>query len=160
VIAKFFYRMLSKLVALSFSILNLLLGGNLPPFGSVSIIVEDQGKLLVVRRHKGKFVFPGGFIRWSELPERAAQRECLEETGIEVKILNVLGYSANPSDGFGKLGTFSIIYLAQATGGQLRSSIEGLACWLNEAELPGLLNPHQLGVYECFRSYKEKRTSQ
>jgi 8-oxo-dGTP diphosphatase len=155
VISKFFYRLLSKSVMLSFSILNLLLGGNLPPLGSVSIVVENQGKFLVVQRHKGKYVFPGGFIRWREHPEHAAIRECLEETGIEVEILHFLGYSAYPSDRFGQLGTLSIVFLAKATGGTLRGSIEGPSRWLDEAELPNKIFPQQLSVYNHFRTYKD-----
>ncbi len=41
-----FYSLLKKLVGIFFNILNILLAGNLPPFGCVCVIVEDQDKYL------------------------------------------------------------------------------------------------------------------
>ncbi|HAH00905.1 MAG TPA: hypothetical protein DCL75_19095, partial [Ktedonobacter sp.] len=62
------YRMLKGLVGIFFNILNLLLAGNLPPFGCVSIVIrdQDQASYLVIERPEGGFVFPGGFMRWGE----------------------------------------------------------------------------------------------
>ena len=36
------YDLLKRGVSLCFNILNLLLGGNLPPFGSAAVIVEER----------------------------------------------------------------------------------------------------------------------
>jgi 8-oxo-dGTP diphosphatase len=155
VISKYFYKLLSKLVGICFSILNLILFGNLPPLGSVCIIVENQGKFLVVERHKGQYVFPGGFIRWREHPTQAAQRECREETGLEIKELHLIGCSANPSDRFGRLGTISIIYDAEVIGGELHGSIEGQPRWLDETALPAFLYTEHVGVYEHYCTCKE-----
>jgi len=53
---------------------------------AIRLIVEDR--ILLVRRvfepHKGEWTLPAGFVNAFEDPARAAERECLEETGIIV----------------------------------------------------------------------------
>src|SRR5437764_14993514 len=61
-----FYYILRKSVGFCFNCLNICLFGNLPPQGCISVIVEDQGRLLLLKRPNGNLVFPGGFIRWRE----------------------------------------------------------------------------------------------
>ncbi len=59
-------------------------------FTSVSIaVVEQEGRFLVGRRAEhvplgGLWEFPGGKLEGHESPAAAAERECLEETGIRV----------------------------------------------------------------------------
>ncbi len=55
-------------------------------------IVEDNGKFLIGLRPEGAHLagmweFPGGKIETGEIPAEAAARECLEETGLAVRIL-------------------------------------------------------------------------
>ena len=66
------YDLLKKCVSIVFNIVNLLLGGKLPPFGSAGVIVENEGRYLVVTLPHGKIVFPGGFMTWQEHPRQAA----------------------------------------------------------------------------------------
>ena len=68
------YRLLKRSVSIFFNILNFLLAGNLPPFGCVAVVVQDQGRYLVVERPEGGLVFPGGFMRWHEGTQRHALR--------------------------------------------------------------------------------------
>jgi mutator protein MutT len=62
----------------------------MPDFTSVAIaVVEHDEKFLVGQRAEhvplgGLWEFPGGKIEQDESPQDAAQRECREETGIEV----------------------------------------------------------------------------
>jgi 8-oxo-dGTP pyrophosphatase MutT (NUDIX family) len=41
-------------------------------------------------------VFPGGKIESGESPEQAATRECLEETGLEVRVEHEIGRRNHP----------------------------------------------------------------
>lgn len=149
--------MLKRLVGIFFNVLNLLLAGNLPPFGCVCVIVEDQNQYLVVERPKGGYVFPGGFMRWREQPMQTAQRECEEETGLRLEVKTLIGCSSNASDHITRMSTLTVIYLAEVVGGNLKNSIEGRACWLPEADIMRLLHPRQGGLFEHFMRYREQR---
>jgi len=55
-------------------------------------VVEHQGHFLIGRRPAGKSLagcweFPGGHVRDGELPSDAATRECLEETGVAIRVV-------------------------------------------------------------------------
>jgi ADP-ribose pyrophosphatase YjhB (NUDIX family) len=60
-----------------------------PKVAVVAVIIRD-GKVLLTRRintpQQGLWTFPGGFVDAGEDPVRAAERECLEETGLVVKV--------------------------------------------------------------------------
>lgn len=150
------YRMFKRLVAVCFNILNLLLGGNLPPFGSVCVIVEDQDKYLVVERRQGSFVFPGGLMRWRENPVQTALRECEEETGLRLKVNGLLGCSSTISENFTRMSSLNVIYEAEVIGGELKSSIEGQPCWVDEVELRKRIYTKQRGIFDHFLRYRER----
>ncbi|MEX0678873.1 MAG: (deoxy)nucleoside triphosphate pyrophosphohydrolase [Pirellulales bacterium] len=56
-------------------------------------VVEDEGRFLIGRREEGVplaglWEFPGGKVQPHESPEEAAVRECLEETGLLVRVVS------------------------------------------------------------------------
>lgn len=148
------YRVLNKFVGIFFNLLNLLLLGNLPPFGSVCMIVEDQGRYLVIQRPEGKMVFPSGFVRWREHPEQTVWREGKEETGLELRVGEVVGYASVVSAHFARMSTLTLIYEAEVVGGQLRGSVEGEPCWLDESELHNKLDAQQRSMLERYLRYR------
>ena len=150
------YRIFKRLVGIFFNILNVLMGGNLPPFGCVCVVVTHQGKILVVERPEGGFVFPGGFMRWSEHPLETARRECTEETGVQLQVNGLIGCSATPSDGFSRMSTLTVIYSAEMTGGELKGSIEGKPCWRDTEELRQRLHRRQMGILDHYLRYREQ----
>jgi ADP-ribose pyrophosphatase YjhB (NUDIX family) len=88
------------------------------PKVAVVALVEDQGKLLLVRRRfnpeKGKWALPAGFVDDGEDPALAVVREVREETGLEIAVTGLLNVSA----GTGRTGASIIItYTATVTGG-------------------------------------------
>jgi ADP-ribose pyrophosphatase YjhB (NUDIX family) len=147
--------MLKRAVSVCFNLLNLLLAGNLPPFGCVCVIVEDGDKYLVVQRPEGGYVFPGGFMRWREHPIQTAQRECEEETGLRLKVNNLIGCSSTISDNGARMSTLTVIYQAEVVGGELRNSIEGRPCWQEKTNLQKQIHPLQKGTLEHFFQYRE-----
>jgi len=59
-------------------------------------VVQHEGRVLIGRRPAGAplaglWEFPGGKVREGETAEQAAARECLEETGLVVRIVAALG---------------------------------------------------------------------
>ena len=64
------------------------------PKVAVAILIEQEGKVLLTRRindpHRGAWTLPAGFVDAGEDPARAAERECLEETGLYVHVVSLL----------------------------------------------------------------------
>jgi ADP-ribose pyrophosphatase YjhB (NUDIX family) len=64
------------------------------PKVAVSILVENAGSVLLVRRRyppqKGLWTLPAGFVDAGEDPAEAAVRECFEETGLGVRVIQLL----------------------------------------------------------------------
>ena len=64
------------------------------PKVAAAVLVMDKGSVLLARRifnpSKGDWTLPAGFVDAREGPEDAAIRECLEETGLEVKIVRLV----------------------------------------------------------------------
>lgn len=129
------YQVIGQLAGFFFNVLNLCLGGNLPPFGCVAVIIHEEDRYLLLRRASGRLVFPGGFIRWHEPPPHCAQREVAEETGLSVRIIDLIGCFSKPSEHADMMSTLTLLYSAEITGGHLCSSIEGQPLWVSEAEI-------------------------
>jgi 8-oxo-dGTP diphosphatase len=62
--------------------------------GVTGAVVRD-GKVLYVRRnyepHKGTWTLPGGYVEHTETLDEAVVRELREETGIDARVLGVVG---------------------------------------------------------------------
>lgn len=71
------------------------------PLLAVDCVVMDAKKnVLLIRRKnrpfKGSLALPGGFVDWGENVEEACRREVLEETGIAIKDLRLIGIYSDP----------------------------------------------------------------
>ena len=58
-------------------------------------LFEMDGGIVLVKRDiepgYGKWTFPGGFVERGEVAETAAEREVLEETGLEIEVREIVG---------------------------------------------------------------------
>jgi ADP-ribose pyrophosphatase YjhB (NUDIX family) len=153
VLKRILYRVLRKLASISFNILNLCLAGNLPPLGCICVIVEDQGRYLLLRRPGGDLVFPAGFIRWREPPSRTARREFKEETGLEIDLQHVVGCYSYVSTRFDRMSTLTLTYCGKVTSGEMRGSIEGQPCWIDESELRSMLDVRYIRMLDDYRNH-------
>jgi ADP-ribose pyrophosphatase YjhB (NUDIX family) len=97
--------------------------------------------VLLVRRanspEQGRWALPAGFIDAGELPEQAAARECLEETGLKVKItglLDVIGGREHPQG-----ADIVILYRGEVLEGQLTPGDDADALgYFSQGEMPPL----------------------
>ncbi len=109
------------------------------PWVTVDGLVTVDGKLVaVVRRNppfQGMPALPGGFVELGETTESAAVREVREETGLETRVVRIVGVYSDPRrDPRGH--TVTVAYALQRTGGILRAS--------SDAREIALLDPDRL----------------
>ena len=62
--------------------------------GAGTVVIDSERVLLVRNRFgvtRGRYLLPAGRVRPGEMPDRAAERETLEETGLRVQVTGLLG---------------------------------------------------------------------
>ena len=64
------------------------------PKVAAGVVIYDDSKILLVRRvntpRKGFWTLPVGFVDAGEAPSSAAERECEEETGLQIRVVELL----------------------------------------------------------------------
>jgi 8-oxo-dGTP pyrophosphatase MutT (NUDIX family) len=64
--------------------------------GASAAVLDGERLLLTKRSDNGEWCMPGGGIDPGERPAEAAEREVLEETGLTVRVTELLGVYSNP----------------------------------------------------------------
>ncbi|WP_026906388.1 NUDIX hydrolase [Paucisalibacillus globulus] len=112
-------------------------------------VINNEGEILLQKRHDGKWGVPGGFIELGESTEDAGRREVLEETGIEIGKMDVINVFSG-KEHFVKLPNgdefypVTIAYIStEVIGGELKADgTETLeARFFKPTNLPESLNP-------------------
>jgi 8-oxo-dGTP diphosphatase len=71
-----------------------------PALAADSVVFDKAGRLLLIRRKnppfQGQYALPGGFVDYGERMQEAALRELREETGIEGRIIRLIGVYSKP----------------------------------------------------------------
>jgi ADP-ribose pyrophosphatase YjhB (NUDIX family) len=111
------------------------------PKVAAAVLVEQDGRVLLVRRanepFRGLWTLPAGFINGGEDPAVAAARECLEETGLSVRVIRVLDVIAGREHERG--ADFIIVYHAEVINGELVPADDADAAeWFERDKLPPL----------------------
>jgi 8-oxo-dGTP diphosphatase len=118
--------------------------------GIAAAIVVQDGAVLMVRRRVAEgqlsWQFPAGEIEPGESPDQAAVRETLEEVGMNVTALKLLGERVHPKTG----RSMSYVACAVESGTPYVADDEELAelAWVQHAQIPeyvpyGLFDPVQ-----------------
>jgi ADP-ribose pyrophosphatase YjhB (NUDIX family) len=105
------------------------LGYITPKVGTDAAIFNEQGQILLMQRADGSgWCLPCGFVEPNESPAEGIVREVREETGLEIRIGQLVGvFTRKPSAQMGPHTTMSIVHLCEIVGGRLQVSIEGQA---------------------------------
>lgn len=111
------------------------------PKVAAAVLVEQDGRVLLVRRvnepFRGLWTLPAGFVDADEDPALAAARECLEETGLTIRVTKVLDVIAGREHPRG--ADFVIVYAAEVLSGSLFAADDADEVgWFKRSELPPL----------------------
>ncbi len=93
------------------------------PKVAAGVLIQKNSQVLLVRRantpKKGFWTLPVGFVDAGESPAQAAERECEEETGLKigiVQLLDVIHRQEHPRGAH-----ILILYRGEILGGELRA---------------------------------------
>jgi ADP-ribose pyrophosphatase YjhB (NUDIX family) len=108
---------------------------------AAAVLIEQDGRVLLVRRvnepYRGLWTLPAGFVDAGEDPARAAERECLEETGLSVRVKYVLDVIAGREHERG--ADIIIAYQGEVLSGTLSPGDDADAVkWFTRDTLPPL----------------------
>ncbi len=114
------------------------------PIIGVGALIREGERYLLIRRASepdaGLWSIPGGLVEVGERAAESAAREALEETGLEVEIVDVLGVVdkiVRDENGRVKYHFVIVDYIATPTGGSLKPSSDALdARWVKADEIP------------------------
>ena len=111
------------------------------PKVAAAVLVKKDERVLLVRQvnepARGMWTLPAGFVDAGEDPARAAERECLEETGLTVHVTGILDIIAGREHARG--ADIVIVYHAQVVGGVLQARDDAdQADWFPLTDLPPL----------------------
>ena len=105
-----------------------------------AVVVEKEGKVLLAKRgvepFKDWWDLPGGFLENGEAPIEGAKRELIEETGLIVDVVSLLGVEV---DRYGDDGVYTLNFhfLAKPIGGVLSPKSDVVEVrWFSPQELP------------------------
>lgn len=115
------------------------------PRPAAGVLVLRGGDVLLLKRaHRpriGSLDVPGGFMEANESIEGAARRELLEETGLEVGRLDLLGmyWDQYALRGFGRFPTMNWYYVGRWRAGEpVAADDAASAAWIPLAKLASL----------------------
>ncbi len=79
-----------------------------------SVVIVQDGQVLLHRKRSGIWSLPGGIVEADELVAQAAVREGHEETGLEVQLERLVGVYSRGDD------LHAVVFAARAVGGTLQ----------------------------------------
>ena len=105
---------------------------------AVDNLIVKGNKILLLKREiypfKGKLVYPAGMVEYGETVEQAVVREANEETGLKVRLKDILGvYSFPKRDP--RFHTISTVFIAEPIGGKVKNSFEGKVGWYDVTKI-------------------------
>lgn len=135
--------------------------------GVGGVVIENDRALLIRRGSaplKGEWSIPGGMLETGETIVQGVQRELLEETAIEVEVLDLIEvFERISTDDAGRPQYHFVIldYLCEFIGGTARAGSDVTdTAWVLESELENYsLTPTATRVIQkAFRLARERKT--
>lgn len=122
------------------------------PAVTVFAFVERAGRYLVLERgqepYRRLWDLPGGFVEAGESPVKAVEREIIEETGLNVEALSILGAYRSRYGEDGKWTVDVAFYCRAPTGKPQLSHESSNAAWLTLEQMPTLAFAGERSAFE------------
>lgn len=127
-------------------------------------LIVNKGRIILCRiseevpSNVGEWTLPGGGIKFGEDPEAAVVREVFEETGLHVKVDDLVSVtSTNVEQPDRVVHAIRVLYRLTVLGGELTFEVGGttdLCAWLtpDEARVLPLIGLARLGLELAFPS--------
>jgi 8-oxo-dGTP diphosphatase len=137
------------LAGMIFRLIALLTLGQISPILSACVIIERDGKFLLIDRSDGMgYTIPGGVVRYKETLEQCVLREAREETGYNVQLQGLVGiYSTLKRDP--RFRAVAIAYKGSIIDGTEHGSGEGNTTWREPGEVFGRM------AFDCEHMLKD-----
>lgn len=112
-----------------------------PPLLVVNAVISKGDEVLLIKRNKfpdkGKWVVPGGHVRYNESPEEAVKRETKEETGLEIEVVGTILTELDKGNLDSRGYHLATTFLTKVLRGKLRKSKEASEMkWFKLNKLP------------------------
>lgn len=87
------------------------------PVPTVDVLIEINGGIVLIERQNPPYgwAIPGGFVDYGEMVETAAKREAMEETTLNVELVELFHVYSSPTRD-PRQHTMSTVFIARATG--------------------------------------------
>lgn len=129
-----------------------------------AVVFNENGQILLVKeKADNRWSMPGGWADISYSPKEVAEKECMEEAGLQVKAVRLLAVmdkqKQNMPPAFEYV--YKIFLLCEKTGNKLTTGSEtDDAGWFSEDNLPKLSTPRNTPeiLKMMFEYYRGKRT--
>ncbi len=128
------------------------------PYLTVDAVIRTKDGIVLIDRKNEPlgWALPGGFVDPGESVENACKREALEETGLKIEELWLLGVYSDPNRD-PRFHTVSVVFGAKAEGEPRGGDDAKTALVFEENNLPGLIAFDHRRIIEDFLR-KEKNS--
>jgi len=131
---------------------------------AAGIVINENDEILMVKTHRGGWVFPGGQVEVGENVIDAVKREVMEETGIDIEVGEVFCISSNTCkypgyNGVKEIPTKIMLdFICKAKSGIPRPSDENSeSAYFPRDEVEGLITaPAIVERYKAFLEYTDR----
>jgi ADP-ribose pyrophosphatase YjhB (NUDIX family) len=126
------------------------------PLPTVDIIIEIQGGVVLIERKNKPYgwALPGGFVDYGESLELAAAREAMEETGLQIRLMEQFRTYSDPNRDQ-RHHTISTVFIASAAGSPRAGDDAVNIGIFSQQELPSLVFDHAM-ILADYYEYKTK----
>ncbi len=98
------------------------------PIPTVDAIIEKRNKIVLIERgiepFKGKLALPGGHVDHKETVEGATIREAREETGLDIKLIDILGVYSDPKRDPRDCHRIATVFVTKIISGKLKAGTD------------------------------------